>query len=195
MRTSTKLLAVLGAAALALPAAAGARPSADDHPGAGNPGPPDHSDLVPDHPSAGDHPGPSDHPGPNDHPSAADNPGSEHQAGGGEGPKVAYVFKGTYNEDGTVTVERGNNHVRKADLVGEAVEFDLSGAKLTVADTNGDGATDVSDVQADDRVVVTAKLPKSDPGDQPFDARRLVDQTNPPDDEDDDDGDGEDPTA
>jgi hypothetical protein len=182
--TSTKLLAALGAAALALPAAAGARPSADDHPGAGNPGPPDHS-------SAGDHPGP------NDHPSADDNPGSEHQGGGGQGPKVAYVFKGTYNEDGSVTVERGNNHVRKAELVGEAVQFDFSAAKLTVADTNDDGITDVSDVQAEDRVVVMAKLPKGDPGEQPFDARRLVDQTNPPEDDDDDGdgGDGEDPTA
>ena len=189
--TSTKLLAVIGAAALALPAAAGARPSADDHPGAGNPGPPDHAG-PPDHSSAGDHPGP------NDHPSADDNQGSEHQGGpGGAGPKVAYVFKGTCNQDGTVTVERGNNHVRKAGLVGEAVEFDLSDAKLTVADTNGDGATDLSDIEAEDRVVVMAKLPKGDPGDQPFDARRLVDQTNPPEDEDDDgDGDdGEDPTS
>src|SRR6266545_853925 len=38
----------------------------------------------------------------------------------------------------------------------------------------------------DGLVVVQARLPKQDPGAQPFAAQRLVDQTSPPDDSDDD---------
>jgi hypothetical protein len=174
MSSSKNLLTALGVAALALPAAAAAHPSADDHPGPGNPGPPDLSGLVPGNPGQGDHP------------SADDHPGGENAAN----PKVTYVFKGTYNEDGSVSVERGNNHVRKADLVGQDVQFDLDGAKLTVADTNGDGAKDLSDVQPGDSVVVMARLPKSDPGDQPLEAKRLVDQSHSqPDDDANDSGD------
>ena len=175
MNSSRKLLTALGVAALALPAAAAAQPSADDHPGPNNPGPPDLSGLVPDHPGQGEHPSADDHPG-----------------GGGNAanPKVTYVFKGTYNEDGSVSVERGNNHVRKAELVGQDVQFDLVGAKLTVADTNGDGAKDLSDVQSGDAVVIMARLPKSGPGDQPLEAKRLVDQSHSqPDDDGNDSGD------
>ena len=58
----------------------------------------------------------------------------------------------------------GNARVRKDGLVGQTVSFDLKGARITVADSNGDGATDLDDVQIGDKVVVKAMLPKSDPG-------------------------------
>ena len=104
--------------------------------------------------------------------------------GGGHGGThpVSYVFKGTYAGDGSVNVLHGNRHVRHAELVGTTVQFDLTNTKLTVADTNADGAVDATDIVADDKVVVKAKLPKADPGAQPFAARHLVDQTNPGDD-------------
>jgi hypothetical protein len=102
--------------------------------------------------------------------------------GNGHGPKaVSYIFKGTYTGNGTVDVNHGNGHVRRAGLVDTNVAFDLSNAKLTVADTNGDGTVDANDITTGDKVVVQARLPKSDPGVQPFAAKHLVDQTNSPD--------------
>lgn len=92
---------------------------------------------------------------------------------------VAYVFKGTYAGESTVTVTKGNSRVRKGGFVDQTVAFDLSGAKIVVADTNGDLTSDLNDVQVGDKVLVKAKLPKKDPGSQPFDAVRLVDQTHP----------------
>ena len=108
--------------------------------------------------------------------------GHGHGGGHGGNPTVKYVFKGTYGADGVVTVNHGNRHVRKADLLGRDVQFDLSGARLVVADTNVDGSVTADDVASGDRVVVQARLPKQDPGAQPFAAGRLVDQSNPPDD-------------
>ena len=90
--------------------------------------------------------------------------------------KVTYVFKGTYGADG-VTVLKGNKHVRRAGLVGEVVAFDLSAARVVVADINGDGKRDLADVQDGDKVVVQARLPRRTPGSAPFAARKLVDQT------------------
>jgi len=116
-----------------------------------------------------------------------DDPGSQgkghgkvgtHGKGGAKG--VTYVFKGTYTGGGSVDVARGNAHARKADLVGGSVSFDLSAAKLVVGDTVPDGVLTADDVVAGDRVVVKARLPRKDPGDQPYAARQLVDQTNPP---------------
>ena len=78
-----------------------------------------------------------------------------------------------------MSVEHGSAHVRKAGLVGQDVQFDLTGAKLGVADTNADSIVDATDVLVGDAVVVKARLPKRDPGSQPFAARHLVDQTNP----------------
>jgi hypothetical protein len=92
---------------------------------------------------------------------------------------VAYVFKGTYAGEGTVTVTGGNSRVRKGGFIGETVTFDLADAKVVVADTNGDSANDLNDVQVGDKVVVKARLPRKDPGSQPFNADRLVDQTHP----------------
>lgn len=113
--------------------------------------------------------------------------GQGHGHGHGHNPAVMYVFKGTYEGGGVVTVNHGNRHVKKAGFVGQDVTFDLSATKLVVADTNGDGSLTAEDVVTDDRVVVQARLPKQDPGDQPFAAKRLVDQTNSPDDSGDED--------
>jgi hypothetical protein len=110
---------------------------------------------------------------------ASAKPGGGHGHGHGGNPAVSYVFKGTYGGDGVVAVAHGNGHVKKADLVGQDVQFDLTDARLEVADTNADGSVTVDDVAAGDRVVVKAKLPKQDPGGQPYAARQLVDQTNP----------------
>jgi hypothetical protein len=100
---------------------------------------------------------------------------SDHSKAGGKAV-VMYVFKGTYAGDGSVDVTKGNAHVKKADLIG-TVSFDLSGAKIVVDDNSGDGNRDLSDVNTGDQVVVKARLPKSDPGSQPFKAKQLVDQT------------------
>ena len=106
------------------------------------------------------------------------NPGHGH--GNGSGPKgVAYVFKGTFVNATTVDVTSGNKHVRNAGLVVPAVQFDFSAAKVSVGDVNGDGAADLADVAAGDKVVVKVKAPRNDPGAQPFAARQLVDQTHP----------------
>jgi hypothetical protein len=93
---------------------------------------------------------------------------------------VAYVFRGTYAGDSTVTVTSGNARVRKGGYVGQTVAFDLTGARVVVADTNADNANDLNDVVTGDKVLVKAMLPKSDPGSQPFAAKRLVDQTHNP---------------
>jgi len=109
--------------------------------------------------------------------------------GHGHNPTVMYVFKGSYDGGGVVTVDKGNGHVKKAGLVGQDVQFDLSATKLDVADTNADGSVTADDVVTGDSVVVQARLPKQDPGAQPFAAKHLVDQTNPGDDSGDDPGD------
>jgi hypothetical protein len=90
-----------------------------------------------------------------------------------------YVFKGVWHADGTVTVSGGNAKVRKGGFVGETVAFDVSAAKLRVADTDADGALTAADLAEGDKVVVQAKLPRTDPGEAPFAARKVVDQTHP----------------
>jgi len=67
-----------------------------------------------------------------------DNPGSQGQGHGGSHGKsgtktVSYVFKGTYAGVGSVDVDHGNTHVRKADLLDTSVSFDLSTARIVVA--------------------------------------------------------------
>jgi len=42
-------------------------------------------------------------------------------------------------------VTRGNAHVRKAGLVGQNVTFDLTKARIVVADTDGDGSRTTAD--------------------------------------------------
>jgi hypothetical protein len=109
-------------------------------------------------------------------------PGSQGQGHGNGHSKakgVAYVFKGAYQLNSQVAVMKGNAHVRKAGLVDSIVTFDLSSAKVVVSDVNGDGSKDVNDLSVGDRVVVKAKLPRKEPGDQPYAATQIVDQTHP----------------
>jgi hypothetical protein len=92
--------------------------------------------------------------------------------------EVAYVFKGTFHAaTSTVSVANGNRHVRRAGLVGQDVAFDLSAARVRVADVNGDGVRDAADMQEGDTVVVKARLPRRTPGTAPFAARKVVDRT------------------
>ena len=115
-----------------------------------------------------------------------DDPGSQGQGhAGGHSKKggkavVTYVFKGTYAGAGSVDVDHGNAHVKKAELVGTSVTFDLADARIVVADTNTDGTANADDVASGDRVVVKARLSRKDPGDQPYVAKQLVDQTHVP---------------
>ena len=97
----------------------------------------------------------------------------------GKSKPANYVFKGIWHADGTVTVTGGNARVRKNDLVGEVIAFDLAAAKLRAADTDADGAVAVADLVEGDKVVVKAWLPRTEPGAGPFAARKLVDQTHP----------------
>jgi hypothetical protein len=112
-------------------------------------------------------------------------PGSQGQGhAGGHSKKggqavVSYVFKGTYAGNGAVDVTKGNAHVKKAELVGTTVSFDLSSARIVVADVNASGTGDLEDVAPTDKVLVKARLPRKDPGSQPFAAKQLVDQTHP----------------
>jgi hypothetical protein len=95
--------------------------------------------------------------------------------------KVAWIFKGTWTAaDGSVKVTAGNSRVRKGGFIGQSVQFDLTDAKIVVADTNNDGSRTVADLTDGDKVLVQARLPRKDPGDAPFKARKLVDQTHPP---------------
>ena len=119
-----------------------------------------------------------------------------------------YIFKGVYKGDGVVTVAHGNSRVRKGGYVGTDVTFDLSAAKLVVADTDGVPGITAADVQAGDVVLVQARLPRGSkapvaeepaetedatatetteepaaeeaPASDAIKARKLVDKTHPP---------------
>lgn len=112
---------------------------------------------------------------------AVANQGANHGKAKGHGKthNVAYVFKGIYQGESTVEVKAGNSRVRKGGFVGQKVTFDLTNARIVVADTNGDGMRNLEDVKTGDKVVVKAMLPRKNPGSQPFAAKRLVDQTQP----------------
>jgi hypothetical protein len=112
--------------------------------------------------------------------SKGDNHGHHNANGHSKTHNVAYVFKGIYEGESMVKVAHGNARVRKGGFIGQTVAFDLSGARITVADTNNDGTADLNDVQVGDKVLVKAMLAKDDPGSQPFAAKRLIDQTHPP---------------
>ncbi len=92
--------------------------------------------------------------------------------------QAACVFKGTFNAAGTsVSVVQGNRHVRRAGLVGQTVAFDLSAARVRVADVNGDGMRTAADLQDGDVVIVKARLPRGTVGTGPFAARRVLDRS------------------
>jgi hypothetical protein len=122
-----------------------------------------------------------------------------------------YIFKGVYKGAGVVTVAKGNSRVRKGGYVGQDVTFDLSQAKLVVADTDGVPGITVADVQVGDEVLVQARLPRgskapvveapaatesteepaADEAPAAIKARKLVDKTRPP--VEDDDADEQEP--
>ena len=91
-----------------------------------------------------------------------------------------FVFRGVYKGDGVVTVASGNSWVRKGGYVGKDVAFDLSQAKLTVADTDGVAGVSAADVQAGDVVLVQARLPRGEEAPATIVARKLIDITHPP---------------
>jgi hypothetical protein len=71
-------------------------------------------------------------------------------------------------------VKGGNHGVRRAGLVGTSITLDLAGAKLRVADRNGDGARDAEDLQDGDRVVVQARVARGDVASGTLTVRKLV---------------------
>ena len=97
----------------------------------------------------------------------------------GKSKPANFVFKGAWHTDGTVTVSGGNARVRKHGFVGLVVGFDLTTAKLRASDTNADGLATADDLVEGDKVVVKARLARTEPGAGPFAAHRLVDQTHP----------------
>lgn len=109
--------------------------------------------------------------------------GDHGKAKGHRPHNVAWVFKGYYKgegseaDEGSIEVKHGNSRVRKGGYIGDKVAFDLSGARIVAADVNADGKRDLTDVAVGDWVLVKARLPRTDPGGQPFEAKRLIDKT------------------
>ena len=103
-----------------------------------------------------------------------DHPGGGH----GQAKPKNVVLKGVVvSSDATtvtVTVKKATKWGRS--LVGTDAQFTV--AKVRVADVNGDGKADTLDLAAGDKVVVQARIAKTDVA--PFNARRVVDQTHPP---------------
>ena len=117
---------------------------------------------------------------------------------------VSFVFKGVYKGAGVVTVAKGNSHVRKGGYVGQDVTFDMSAAKLVVADTDGVPGVTVADLQVGDELLVQARqargtkavvvpveetaaatpeteeAPAADEAPSAIKARKVVDKTHPP---------------
>lgn len=96
--------------------------------------------------------------------------------------RVGYVFKGVYlggesADEQLIEVKRGNYHVRRGEFIGETVAFDLEATRFVTRDTSGDGERSLDDLQKGDWVLVKAMLPRRDPGEQPFTAKRLIDKT------------------
>ena len=86
--------------------------------------------------------------------------GAKHE---GKKPKVeTYEFKGLVVAvgDGTVQVEVKAGNSRGKKFKGQTLTFDVTKAKVKVADVNNDGKRDLADVAAGDRVNVQSKLPR-----------------------------------
>jgi len=75
------------------------------------------------------------------------------------------------DDDVVVNVTGGNSRGRQ--FAGQSVTFDLSGAVIKVADTNGDGVRNLEDVQQGDTVKVKLRLARDGSATQPFSAERL----------------------
>jgi hypothetical protein len=90
---------------------------------------------------------------------------------------VAYVFHGTFHvADSSLSVLGGNRQVRRAGFVGQTVAFDLSAARVRVADVNADGRHDAADLHEGDVVAIKARAPRRSPHAAPFAARWVVAQ-------------------
>lgn len=105
------------------------------------------------------------------------NAGNGKTKGHARAQTVGYLFKGFYAGDGMVEVKRGNSHVRRGGFLGETVEFELAEARIVARDADGDGERTAADLEEGDWVLVKARLPRREPGSQPFDARWLIDKT------------------
>jgi hypothetical protein len=98
-------------------------------------------------------------------------------------PMVALIARGrvvsvdTTGNTAVVQVTRANHH--GAGLVGTQVTIDLSKARISVADVNGDGQKNLADVAAGDRVLVQGRIPLHGDLTGVLVARRLIDQTRP----------------
>jgi hypothetical protein len=78
-------------------------------------------------------------------------------------PKTStYQFRGlvTAVGDGTLQVDVKSGNSRGKKFKGQTLTFDVTKAKIQVADVNRDGKRDVADVAVGDRVQVQAKLPR-----------------------------------
>lgn len=90
--------------------------------------------------------------------------------------KVPYIFRGAYTGKNSVKVEHGSSWVKRAGFIGKTVKFNLGSAKITAEDSNADGQVNLADIKAGDKVAVEARLPRTDPGKQPFTASRLIEE-------------------
>lgn len=190
---TARTLSILAAAALAaVPATASAKPHGADHPGKGKGqgqgkwDRADRSDRVTG--LAEDDAAPvAEEPAPVVDETPA--PAKTKQRGHGRSKGKMTVFKGrVVSADaaaGTVVVKVRQRNRWARVWRGEEVTFTLAGARIQVADVDGDGTHGVSDVAAGDRVVVKARVARGAAEDgTPIAALRLIDQTSPSDEED-----------
>jgi hypothetical protein len=155
MHNTKRLISVLGAAALAIPAAA----LADPGHGSGH--------------------GPATAPGQVKKQTATS--GSHHSPPAkGRGRNLVFkgILKAVDTTANTVTLTvSGGNHAAKA-FKGQDVTFDVSKARIRAADSNANGTpNELADVKVGDHAVVHVHLAKGTATSQPLAARSLVDQT------------------
>jgi hypothetical protein len=108
--------------------------------------------------------------------------------GKGKPKQVTFVFKGTLaavdpaGHSATLTFEKGNNWARRyvQRQGSSAVAFDLTQAKVIVADVNASGTGDLADTAVGDQVIVQAKLAKNAEVAPSLGARKLIDLSKPP---------------
>lgn len=94
-------------------------------------------------------------------------------------PKVhTYEFKGLVAAvaDGNVQVQVLHGNSRGKKFKGQTLTFDLSKAKIKVADVNNDGKRDLADVAVGDRVMVQAKVAGPVDPAKPVVARHFLDK-------------------
>jgi hypothetical protein len=171
-RTKHGLLVAFGIiAALALPSSSFASHGADDT------GAPEveHAGQVDDHQQeAADQHGaePSDHRGAEAQPQPQPQRTETYNLRGG----VVSVDPTAHTV--VVQVKKANHGRRGRALVGQSITVDLSGTRVRVPDSNGDGKRSIDDIAAGDAAELRVRLPRSQPADlsQPIAAQRFVDR-------------------